>query len=131
MTSTQSERSSTLKQWWLLFLLLWAAGLIIALNGCAHVTPVTEERSTVGFTGNDQDGGIRDLLPDGSLEVAPWKRDQYNRYIALYGKKLIPKPPKDFGVAPLENGNYSMTKQAAEVFYALILEAETEKVDGK
>lgn len=101
---------------------------LLTMVGCANVTPVTRERETVAFDGNEQNGGWVRFLPNGSAEITPSKRDLYNWLIYSHGSKAQPPVERDFGIKKLDNGNFEMTLQAAETYYDLKLMAERERI---
>lgn len=93
----------------------------LAFSSCASITPVTHERQTPSFDGNTANSGIISIGADGSLEITSYKREEYNSLVEAYGKGLHPPLQKDFGITPLENGNFQMTDQAAEKLRVLYL----------
>lgn len=92
-------------------------------SGCS-VTPIIEERSTIPFNENEVNGGIIRDFEDYSAEIAPYKRDQYNDRILKHEGILKYPFKKDFGVTPMENGNYRITAEAREYWYYMVLEDE-------
>jgi len=92
----------------------------ISLNAC-RVTPEANERDTISFVNNVEDAGIIGFLPDGSLEITIHARDRYNAFVSQYGGRFTPPILKDYGVKPLENGNYSITLEACELWKQMIL----------
>lgn len=109
----------------LILIVLYASCLSF---GC-HTTPTLTERSTISYDGNDKTAGIIGFLPNGSLEITPHKRQEYNEAIKSFGKKTVPTTEEDFGITALENGNYSITKEAVEHWYSMNLIRDRERID--
>lgn len=102
--------------------------LLIVMCSCAHVTPVLNESKTVEFDGNKQTAGIVDFLDDGSMEITTHALVKYNALIEVYGKVL--KISTDFGVTKLDNGNFSMTREAAENWFKMKLMSERDETEN-
>jgi hypothetical protein len=96
--------------------------------GCG-VTPVTHDRTTIAYEGNQANGGIVGILPDGSYEITPNKLAEYDDLVELFGNKTIPETEKGFGVSILSNGNFSITKQGLERWYSLKLIKDRKRID--
>lgn len=101
--------------------------LLLGITSCMHVTPVVNESKTIAFDGNEQNAGIINFRDDGSLEITTRARDKYNALIEVYGSYLLINT--DYGVTPLDNGNYEMTKEACEDWFKMKLKEEKERID--
>lgn len=105
---------------------------LLLLSGCAHVTPVLNDPEQPSFDGNEQNSGfVKQNTLDGrpsSYEITADARDRYNRWIATkYGKRLA--IPQDFGITPMDNGNYDLTMQGAMYWKQMILDWQREQND--
>ena len=106
---------------------IWVLVLILAacfFSACANITPVVNERETVAYDGNDQTAGIIQDFEDHSSEITPNARDRYNDLIWEREGMLKFSEKKDFGIAPMDNGNFRITAQGKEYWYSLKLDKE-------
>lgn len=97
---------------------------VACLVSCAHTTPIINERETIAYDGNDQNGGLIQDFDDGSTEITPAARDRYNSLILSQEGLIKYTRAKDFGITPLPNGNFRITAEAQEYWYSLKLEQE-------
>lgn len=95
-------------------------------SGCAstRITPVATDRTTVPFDGNEQTAGIIRDFPDHSSEITPSARARYNGLIGHYGSIFSPPINGDFGLTPMPNGNWNITAEGKEKWYAMKLERD-------
>lgn len=91
---------------------------VATLASCA-ITPSVTERETVNYDQNSETAGIIQYLPTGELEINISALARYNDYIAKYGTMFVPNLDHDFGITPLENGNYSLTKEGQEKWFQM------------
>jgi hypothetical protein len=90
----------------------------IFLSSCA-VTPEVKDRETIAYHGNEENAGVIGFLEDGSLEVDQELVNAYNELIAKYGTMFVPALNQGDGIAPIGQGSYSMTLEAAENYKRL------------
>lgn len=107
-------------------------------SSCAHVTPVIETQCEASFDGNVQNSGIVKPIyeygPDGDRfqagwEITPDALSRYNSFISKYGDRLNNPIKRNYGTASLENGNYSLTEQAATYWKMMILLSKRDRVN--
>lgn len=93
--------------------LIASAAICLSLSACS-VTPVTHDRQTIAYDGNDQTAGILGFNEVGGLTISPGGRERYDSLIERFGRDTQPETKKDFGITPREDGNYDLTAEGAE-----------------
>lgn len=94
------------------------------------MTPKVHERETIAYEGNSETAGILDFNEDGSLIISEEALARYNSLIERYGYDKGRSIEKDFGVSKLENGTYSLTLEAAEIWFDFKQQSERERIDN-
>lgn len=93
------------------------------LVSCANITPIVNERETIPYSGNDQNGGIIQDFEDYSSEITPEARNRYNDLILSQEGIIDYLKKKDFGITGMANGNFNITAEGKEYWYELKLNA--------
>lgn len=112
-------------------LIKFVSCLLIAasLSSCS-LTPTVTEPTSASYDGNDATSGVVAFLPDGSLEISERGREHYNALIGRYGSRMTVPIKQDFGVKPLDTGDYSLTLEGADYWHRMSMMLDRERIDN-
>lgn len=110
------------------FILFVGISVSLCLCSC-KVTPTTNDRETIAYSGNDQTAGILGFNEDGSLRINESARVRYNSYIERFGRDTVPATSKDFGIKEREDGNYDLTLEGAERWKKMKIIEDRKRID--